>query len=389
MSSEAARFWNQPPLAESALPAKYGPKFRCRTSLRTAAGPTEELTYARTVPDLPILARTLRGLEWIAAAEVQATIGPARIEHGHRELRFSAPLEAVLALGTVDDVFVVSGVVEGIGRSREALARLAEAEVDLERFRELLGRGGSFDVVASFIGKRNYSRFELEDALGSALAAASGWAYLSRSGGEPARGALSLRVHVVESEATIAVRIAEVPLHRRAYRVASRPGALHPPLARALALLAGLRPGLTIADPFCGTGTIPIEAKLACPELLARGSDSEPEAVEAGRRNAEAAGVELELAVRDAADLPQTDRVATNPPWGWAVRRYGHVPLEFDAERAVVLAPPEQQLDGVVLQHRVRVSGAIAAINVAGEEPIDEEGLFGPELAQAQALPAL
>ena len=78
---------------------------------------------------------------------------------------------------------------------------------------------------------------------------------------EPARGDLSLRVHVVDSEATVAVRIAAAPLHRRAYRVASRPGALHPPLARALALLAGLRSGLSLVDPFCGTGTIPIEAE--------------------------------------------------------------------------------------------------------------------------------
>jgi len=341
------------------------------------------------VPDLPILARTLRGLEWIAAAEVQATIGPPQIEHGHREVRFSAPLEPVLELGTVDDAFVVAGAVEGVGRSRDALARLAETEVDLERFRELLGRGGSFDVVGSFVGKRNYSRFEIEDALGAALAASSGWTYLSRSGGEPARGELSLRAHVVDSEATIGVRIAAVPLHRRAYRVASRPGALHPPLARALALLAGLRPGSTLADPFCGTGTIPIEAKLARPDLRASGSDLDPEAVEAARRNAEAAGVELGLAVRDAADLSQADRVATNPPWGSAVPRPRRAPLELDAERAVVLAPPDEKLERVVLQHRVRVSGAIAAINIVADEPIDEDGLYGPELARAQALPAL
>ena len=264
------------------------------------------------------------------------------------------------------------------------MKRLAVAEVDLERFRSLLGRGGTFDVVGSFVGKRNYSRFEIEDALGSALAAASGWTYLSRSGGEPARGELSLRVHIVDSEATVAVRIASVPLHRRAYRVASRPGALHPPLARALALLAGLRPGLTLADPFCGTGTIPIEAKLACPELHASGSDLDADAVEAARTNAEAAGIELELAVRDAADLPPADRVATNPPWEAAVRLAGRgtLPLE-GVERAVVLTPPERRLEPVALETRVRVSGAIAAIRVIADEPIDESALLGPALAQS------
>jgi tRNA (guanine6-N2)-methyltransferase len=332
---------------------------------------------------LPILARTVRGLEWIAAAEVQATLGPSRIEQGHRELRFpAAEPDSVLSLGTVDDVFVVAGIVDGVARSRESLKRLAAAEVDLERFRSLLGRGGTFDVVGSFVGKRNYSRFEIEDAIGSALSASSGWTYLSRSGGEPARGELSLRVHVVDSQATLGVRIARVPLHRRAYRVASRPAALHPPLARALALLAGLRPGLSLVDPFCGTGTIPIEARLACPELRASGSDLDAEAVEAARRNAEAAGVELELDVRDAAELSPADRVATNPPWESAVRLAGTgtLPLE-GAERAVVLAPPERKLERVALETRMRVSGAIAAISVIADEPIDDEGLYGRELS--------
>jgi tRNA (guanine6-N2)-methyltransferase len=345
------------------------------------------------VPDLPILARTLRGLEWIAAAEVQARLSPPRIEHGHRELRFSVPeLSPLFSLGTLDDVFLVATSLDGLGRARESLQQLALAEVDLDALAELLGRRGeqTFDVVASFVGKRNYSRYEIEDGLGSALGAASGWTYLSRSGGEPARGALSLRVHIVDSEATIAVRVAEVPLHRRAYRVASRPGALHPPLARALALLAGLRPALTLVDPFCGTGTVPIEAKLTCPELRAGGSDVDPGAVEAARRNAEAAGVELELAVRDAAELQPADRVATNPPWGSAVRRVGGTRFDFESvERAVVLAPPEEKLESVALEYRVRVSGAIAAINVVAEEPIDQEGLYGRELSEAQALPAL
>jgi hypothetical protein len=39
MRSEAARFWNQVPLAEAALPTKYGPKLRCPISRSAAAGP--------------------------------------------------------------------------------------------------------------------------------------------------------------------------------------------------------------------------------------------------------------------------------------------------------------------------------------------------------------
>ena len=361
-------------------------------------GPTVALTYARTVSDLRVLARTLRGLEWIAGAEVQATLSQPEIAYGHRELRFSVPdlSPQLLALGTVDDVFLVAATAGGLGRARESLAKLAAlAEVvDLDSYASMLGRSGSFDVVGSFVGKRNFSRFEIEDAFGAALAAATGWTYESRSGGQPARGNLSLRVHLVDSEATVAVRIAKVPLHRRVYRVASRPGSLHPPLARALALLAGLRPAATLVDPFCGTGTIAIEAKLACPELQASASDLDPEAVDAARRNAAAAGIELELAVRDAGELPAADRVATNPPWEEAVATAGRVRLDpssfatrlQEVGRSVVLTPPETKLEGVVLENRVRVSGALAAILVLGDRPVDEGGLYGDELKRALAV---
>ena len=37
---EPARFWNHVPLAEAALPAKYGPKFRERITRQAAPGPT-------------------------------------------------------------------------------------------------------------------------------------------------------------------------------------------------------------------------------------------------------------------------------------------------------------------------------------------------------------
>ena len=40
-SSDAARFWNQVPLAESALPTKYGPKSRCPMTWNAARGPRQ------------------------------------------------------------------------------------------------------------------------------------------------------------------------------------------------------------------------------------------------------------------------------------------------------------------------------------------------------------
>jgi tRNA (guanine6-N2)-methyltransferase len=248
----------------------------------------------------------------------------------------------------------------------------------------------SVDVSASFLGRRNYSRYDIEDAVGDALSSRLGCRYASRRTEGRAGGDVSIRVHLTSERTTIAIRIGARPLHRRAYRIASRPGALHPPLARALVLLTGLRPGETFLDPLCGTGTILIEAKLACPESLVEGSDVDVGAVDAACRNAGAAGAPARITVADAAGLPRragsVHRIATNPPWGIHVvaKRSLRDSLEplwtelprvlDDGGRLVLLTAPG---DGpscrlgraglrVVLRNPVRVSGALAEIVVLG-----------------------
>ncbi len=78
-----------------------------------------------------VLARTLRGIEWIARDEVRSRLGLERIELGHRELRFSLPelVPELLELGTVDDVFQVLAEVDGVTRRRESLARLTSLDL--------------------------------------------------------------------------------------------------------------------------------------------------------------------------------------------------------------------------------------------------------------------
>src|ERR671937_1910335 len=285
-----------------------------------------------------VRARTLRGIEWIARDEVRSRLGVDRIELGHRELRFTVPelVPELLELGTVDDVFEVLAEVDGVTRRRESLARLASLDLPVAT---------TFDVTASFLGKRNYNRFELEDAVAASVRATR----VARG------GAVSLRVHVVGEVATVAARIGRTPLHRRAYRVATVPGSVHPPLARALALLAAE----PFVDPFCGAGTIPIEGALA--GLRTRGSDSDPAAIEAARLNAAAAEVDVPFEVADAATLGETDCIVTNPPWGKAVPA---ARVQLHARRLVLLTAEPTALDHVVLEQAVRVHGALATITV-------------------------
>jgi precorrin-6B methylase 2 len=121
---------------------------------------------------------------------------------------------------------------------------------------------------------------------------------------------------------------------RFAYRVAEVPAASHPTVAAALAWLAAPRANDRVWDPFCGSGLELIEvARRAAPGRLL-GTDLDPDALDAARRNLDAAGVTAELVQADACGhAPGTvDLVITNPPLGSRV--------QLDAVALLVAALP-------------------------------------------------
>ena len=67
---------------------------------------------------------------------------------------------------------------------------------------------------------------------------------------------------------------------------------------------AGLRPGQRILDLGCGTGTLTIMLKRACPEAAVVGLDGDPETLAIARKKAKAAGAEIELREGMAFDPP-------------------------------------------------------------------------------------
>lgn len=307
-----------------------------------------------------LVARTVRGIEDVVADEVRRR-GLGRIEHiGHREVWFRCadPSPAVLGLRTADDVFLVAAVVDGVGRTKADLRVLAEAAAAvptslLLHLRERCGgavTATGVDVSASFLGRRNYTRYDVEDAVGVPLAAALALPYRTRRGGAvPPAGGLSWRVTVADDRALVALRVAERPLHRRDYRVRSRPGGLHPPLAAAMVDLAGPSPGATLLDPCCGTGTIPIEAALAHHGLSIVAGDREAAAVASAVANARVdrqTSSRITWTTADAGHLPvaagTVDVVVTNPPWARQVPPTGalaRTPHRFWRELRRVLAP--------------------------------------------------
>lgn len=71
-------------------------------------------------------------------------------------------------------------------------------------------------------------------------------------------------LHIHDSSAQISIDLSGDSLHRRGYRVSGGPAPLKETLAAALVALSGWadKPGETLLDPMCGTGTLLIEAAL-------------------------------------------------------------------------------------------------------------------------------
>ena len=163
----------------------------------------------------------------------------------------------------------------GVGRTKDVPPLLARAVAGLDWEAALAELAAvravapepRIDVVASLDGRRNYNRFAVENAVGNELARRLRGPYLARTpaGREPGEPDLTVRVFLQGEEAAVALATGSSPLHRRAYKADAGAGTLHPPLAAALAHVSGLRGGDVVADPFCGDGTIAIEAALACP----------------------------------------------------------------------------------------------------------------------------
>jgi 23S rRNA G2445 N2-methylase RlmL len=287
---------------------------------------------------IKLIARTVRGVEYIVADEIES-LGLATVTQHPREVTFQAGkvVPALAALQTPDDLFLSVGDVTGVGHWKDVVPWLAQyarrwdwgdAVNVVGRLRKLPERR-RFDVVASLLGRRNYSRFDVEDEVGSALSDMLSSRYVSRRGDahDMPQVDLTVRVFINGDRATFALRLADSPLHRRQYKQDAAPGTLHPPMAAALGRLLAAKTGETVVDSFCGDGTIPIEIGRLSPGAVVHGSDRDPARVRNAIANAKRAGVAVDMTTADAGELGfadgTVDLVVTNPPWNIAVDATG------------------------------------------------------------------
>ncbi|HLY32385.1 MAG TPA: methyltransferase domain-containing protein [Ktedonobacterales bacterium] len=309
--------------------------------------------------DRPFYALTTTGLEAISADELHALPGVSIASMAYRRIvgQCAHPLDALLSLRTVDDVFLTLANWSGIEHTRATLGRLRDlsqqlpSDVLTDAFcAHIQARGAdqpgalnatpTFSVAASFVGARRYSAEEAKQALALGVAAGMGWRYQP----DDRLADCNLRLFIEQSDALLGMRLGKTPLHERAYRRVHRPGALKPSIAAAMLRLAHVGPGKRLLDPCCGTGVIAIEAALAGADAL--GSDLDPCALDAARINAQAAGVSPGFVQMDTRALMipsgSLDAIVSNLPWGRQVTVSGGLTQLYQqalTEMRRVLAP--------------------------------------------------
>ena len=170
---------------------------------------------------------------------------------------------------------------------------------------------------------------------------------------------VKIRFSIIKNKVTVAIDTSGEGLHKRGYRAHSNIAPIKETLAAAMCSLARIFPDTTLIDPFCGSGTILIEAALMAknqapglnrkfagenlsfigqnafkyartealdlivknPEFKGIGFDIEKACVDLTLENARKAGVEnlITASVADVKDLKLPEgrlKVITNPPYG-------------------------------------------------------------------------
>ncbi len=306
-------------------------------------------------------------------------------------------LEAVLKREILDLGYEISRVEDGkvtFWGDMEAVAyanvflRTAErvllkvGEIHAETFDELfegtkalpwedyIPRDGKFWVAkATSIKSKLFSPSDIQSIMKKAmverLKGVYGVEWFEESG-----ASFPVRVTFLKDVATVGIDTSGISLHKRGYRQMTAKAPITETLAAALIMLTPWRKDRILVDPFCGSGTFPIEAALMAAdiapgmnrEFLAeswehlipkrcwydavdeaqeradtqievdiQGYDIDGEVVKAARANAKLAGVDhlIHFQQRPVSELRHPKKygfIITNPPYGERIEDKAHLP---------------------------------------------------------------
>lgn len=182
-----------------------------------------------------------------------------------------------------------------------------------------------------------------------------------------------IRVTFMKDEVTVALDTSGVSLHKRGYRLLSSKAPITETLAAALIMLSPWKKDRILVDPFCGSGTFPIEAAMMAANIAPgmnrsfqaeewdnlikrrqwydaveeaqdlvdmnvetdiQGYDIDGEVIKAARENAKLAGVDhlIHFQQRSVSELNHPKKygfIITNPPYGERIEDRANLPALY------------------------------------------------------------
>ncbi len=205
-----------------------------------------------------IIATAAMGIESLVATEVRALGYDCVVDNG--KVIFQGDERAIaranMWLRTADRVKVLVG--EFTAKTFDSLFEQTKA-LPWEQFVDVTGE---FPVTGKSVKSTLYSVSDCQAIVKKAVAERLKQAY-GKTGFLDETGALhKIEVSILKDKVFLTLDTSGAGLHKRGYRVDQGGAPLKETLAAALVMLTTWKPDRPFVDPFCGSGTIPIEAAL-------------------------------------------------------------------------------------------------------------------------------
>ena len=351
-----------------------------------------------------LIAKTFQGLEEVLAQEL-IELGANDVQIGRRMVSFSGNQEMMYRANFCLRTAV--RILKPISHFRARNADEVYKAVKEIEWKDILDLDTSFvvdtTVYSTEFRNSKFVAYKVKDAIVDY--------FMEREGKRPnisvANPDLRLNIHIAEENCTLSLDSSGESLHLRGYRTATVEAPINEVLAAALIKMSGWKFDCDLIDPFCGSGTILVEAALMArniypgvfrqkfgfenwkdfnPELLSSifeddsnertfehrivGSDINLRAVEAALANAKAAGVADLITVeqREIRDFKKPEMPAvliTNPPYGERLRPEDlsdiyrtlgeKLKREFQGGEAWIISSREELFDSIRLRPSFKV----------------------------------
>ncbi|MCT4612666.1 MAG: class I SAM-dependent RNA methyltransferase [Clostridia bacterium] len=302
-----------------------------------------------------IVATTTFGLEGIVKRELEKL--------GYENLK--ADVNKVSFIGTAKDISICNLWLRSAERVFVEIAsfecttfeNLFE-EISNIKWENYISEKGKFPVNAKSINSTLFSLSDIQSISKKAIVKRLSEVYNTKWLDE-SEETYKILVEIMKDRVSIMLDSSGAGLHKRGYRIKTSAAPIRETLAAAIVNLSMWKPDRTLIDPFCGSGTILIEAALAArniapglsrsfdfehwkfidsklfreakkeafkqmdydKELKLIGTDIDPEVLKIARENAENAGVDdcIHFQQMNVSEIKSNDKygyIVTNPPYG-------------------------------------------------------------------------